>query len=367
MQILRPVTSMQQISPPGLAEARRAYAALTWRRICVLAGLAALLLTSFLIDLSLGPAHLSFSVMIHTMLSGNDGSPASIVMWNLRLPFAVMAILTGVALGLAGAEMQTVLDNPLASPFTLGLSAASAFGASLAIVLGWHFPVSFFGPYSGNEWIVAVNAFVFAIGAALLLDLVARWRGAATGTVVLFGIALVFTFQALVALLQFVATEDALQELVFWTMGSVTRASWPKVAVLATACAVILPWSLRSAWALTALRMGEDRAASLGVDVPRIRLASLLRVSILAALAVAFSGTIAFVGLVAPHIARRLLGEDHRVFLPGSALTGGLIMSAASIAAKNLVTGAVLPVGIVTALVGIPFFLIIVLRQSRLP
>nr|WP_194298740.1 iron ABC transporter permease [Acetobacter fallax] len=334
------------------------------RRIRIIIGLVAVLIACFLVDLSLGPAHLSFSEIVRVLLGNDHGGPASVVVWKLRLPFAVMAILTGMALGQAGAEMQTILDNPLASPFTLGLSAASAFGASLAIVLGWHVPVPI--PWLGGEWIVAVNAFVFAIGAALLLDLVARWRGAATGTVILFGIALVFTFQALVALLQFLATEDALQELVFWTMGSVTRATWPKITVLGVACAVVLPWSLRSAWALTALRMGEDRAASLGVDVPRVRLTALLRVSILAALAVAFSGTIAFVGLVAPHIARRLLGEDHRAYLPGSALVGGLIMSAASITAKNLVPGEVLPVGIVTALVGIPFFLVTVLRHRRI-
>ncbi|GEN63205.1 iron-siderophore ABC transporter permease [Acetobacter oeni] len=340
---------------------QQAYRALMWRRIRILAGLVAVLIVCFLTDLSLGPAHLSLTDVLRTLTGGDNGGADTVVVWKLRLPFAVMAILTGAALGLAGAEMQTILDNPLASPFTLGLSAASAFGASLAIVPGWRLPL----PWIGGEWIVAVNAFIFAIGAALLLDLVARWRGAATGTVVLFGIALVFTFQALVSLLEFLASEDALQELVFWTMGSVTRATWPKIAVLNTAFSIIFPWSLRSAWALTALRMGEDRAASLGVDVPRIRLASLLRVSILAALAVAFSGTIAFVGLVAPHIARRLLGEDHRVYLPGSILVGGIIMSAAAIAAKNLISGEVLPVGIVTALVGIPFFLVIVLRQNR--
>ncbi|GBQ24991.1 ferrichrome Fe3+-siderophore transporter permease FecCD [Acetobacter estunensis NRIC 0472] len=342
--------------------ARHAWTSLIHRRLGVLAGLTAALCGCFLANLSIGPVPLSLSSLFHTLLHGNDGSAAATVVWHLRLPFAVMAILTGFALGLAGAEMQTILDNPLASPFTLGLSAAAAFGASLAIVMGWHLP---FGAAWGGEGIVAVNAFIFAIGSALLLDLIARWRGGTRGTVVLFGIALVFTFQALVALVQFVASEDALQDLVFWTMGSMTRANWPKIAVLGGACLLVAPWSLRSAWSLTALRMGEDRAASLGVNVPAVRLASLMRISILAALAVAFSGTIGFVGLVAPHIARRLLGEDHRFYLSGSAVVGCLIMSCASLAARGLLPGEVLPVGIVTALVGIPFFLATVLRDGR--
>lgn len=338
---------------------RRARAAGLRRRLNVLAVLALLLTGCFLLDLSLGPVPLSLSDILHA-LTGSAPPSVSTIIWNLRLPFAVMAVLTGTALGVAGAEMQTILDNPLASPFTLGLSAAAAFGASLTIVLGWHLPI----PGLGNSWLIATNAFLCAIGSALLLDLIARLHGTGTGTVILSGIALVFTFQALVSLIQFIASEDALQDLVFWTMGSLTRAGWPQIAVLATACAVILPWSFAAAWKLTALRMGEDRAAALGVDVRQVRLCALIRVSILAALAVAFSGTIGFIGLVAPHIARRLLGEDQRFVLPASGLAGGLILSAASVTAKNIVPGEVLPVGIVTALVGIPFFLTTVLRRG---
>lgn len=356
-----PPTTEGRRAPMDLSTIEAAYAALQRRRKGWILGLATALLASFLLDLSLGPFSLSLSHIVRLLLHiHTTQDPASLVIWRLRLPFAIMAVLTGMALGVAGAEMQTVLDNPLASPFTLGLSAASAFGASLAIVLGWHILPGLFGP----EWSVAINAFLFAIGAALLLDGVTRARMAGSGTVVLFGIGLVFAFQALVALLQFLASEDALQDLVFWTMGSVTRATWPQIGILTGASLLVLPWSLRSAWALTALRMGEERAASLGLDVQRIRLAALFRVSILASLSVAFSGTIGFVGLVAPHIARRLVGEDHRAYLPASALAGALIMSGASVAAKNMVRGEVLPVGIVTALVGIPFFLATALRRE---
>jgi len=163
--------------------------------------------------------------------------------------------------------------------------------------------------------------------------------------------------------MQFIATEDTLQGLVFWTMGSLARASWVKLGVMLLAFLVLLPWSMMSAWKLTALRLGEDRAVSFGIDVRRLRLGTLLRISILSALAVAFVGPIGFIGLVAPHIARLMFGEDHRFYLPASALIGALVLSMASVASKNLVPGVIIPVGIVTSLVGVPFFLSIILRH----
>ncbi|ENI5042428.1 iron chelate uptake ABC transporter family permease subunit, partial [Salmonella enterica subsp. enterica serovar Newport] len=275
----------------------------------------------------------------------------------IRLPYALMALLVGMALGLAGAEMQTILNNPLATPFTLGVSSAAAFGAALAIVLGIGIPGI------PAAWFIPANAFIFALLSALLLDGITRWTGVAASGVVLFGIALVFTFNALVAIMQFVADEDTLQGLVFWTMGSLVRASWEKLGVLAVVFIAVLFCALRSAWQLTALRLGEERAMSFGIHVRRLRLLSLLRISLLSALAVAFVGPIGFIGLVAPHIARILLGEDHRFYLPGSVLIGGLVLSLASIAAKNSIPGVMVPVGIVTSLVGVPFFLSIVLRH----
>jgi len=147
------------------------------------------------------------------------------------------------------------------------------------------------------------------------------------------------------------------------SLGSLTRASWPKLGIIALAFALMLPWSLSSAWKLTALRLGEDRAMGFGIDIRRLRLATLLRISILSALAVAFVGPIGFIGLVAPHIARLIFGEDHRFYLPASALTGALVLSMASVVSKNIVPGVIIPVGIITSLVGVPFFLSIILRH----
>ncbi|PWF22278.1 FecCD family ABC transporter permease [Corticimicrobacter populi] len=338
------------------------YRSMTRRRVVMLLGMTLAIIGALLLDFTMGATGLPLGQLIDTLLHPGDGAgnPIHVIVWDIRLPSALMAVIVGMALGLAGAEMQTILNNPLASPFTLGLSSAAAFGASLAIVLNIGIPGL------PPEWFITLNAFVFAVISALLLDAVARWGGMSASGVVLFGIALVFSFNALVSLMQYIASAEALQGLVFWTMGSLSRSTWAKVGALTLVLALILPLSLRNAWKLTALRLGEDRAASFGIDLGRVRLGTLARISLLSALAVSFVGTIGFIGLVAPHIARRLFGEDHRFYLPGSALTGALILSMASVASKNIVEGSIVPVGIVTALVGIPFFLAVVLRR-RLP
>lgn len=328
------------------------------QRLMLIGVLALAILASVILDFTLGPAGLSLDILWQT-LTHPDAVDAGtrVIVWDIRLPYALMAVVVGFSLGLAGAEMQTILNNPLASPFTLGVSSAAAFGAALAIVLGIGIPGV------PDQWFISANAFVFALFAALMLDGVTRWTKVSTSGVVLFGIALVFTFNALVSMMQFIASEDTLQGLVFWTMGSLARASWEKLGVLTAAFAILIPFSMLSSWKLTALRLGEDRAVSFGIDVRRLRLATLLRISILSALAVAFVGPIGFIGLVAPHIARMMFGEDHRYYLPASALVGALVLSLASVASKNLIPGVIIPVGIVTSLVGVPFFLSIILRH----
>jgi iron complex transport system permease protein len=341
----------------GLAAA---YRRLSFVRQALLTGMALLLLASLVVDIATGPSLFPLADIWRGLFDAESLSTAqAVILWDVRLPYAVMAVLVGAALGLAGAEMQTVLNNPLASPFTLGIAAAATFGASLAIVLD-------FDAFGLSQYVVIpLLAFLFAAAAAALILALARSYGATVDTVVLFGIALLFTFEALGWLLQFMADSDALQQIVFWTMGSLARATWPKIAVVAAVFAVCFALSLRQAWTLTALRGGEEQARSFGVRVERLRLVVLLRVSLLAAAALAFVGTIGFVGLVGPHIARLLLGEDHRFFLPGAALAGALMLSLASIASKSLVPGVVLPIGIVTAMVGVPLFMALILGRRR--
>lgn len=356
MSVTHDSAQVSHSAPPAQVMGR--YRQLLRQRLLLMSVLLLAILASLVLDFTLGPSGLTLDTLWHTLLQPDSVDAGTrVIVWEIRLPYALMAVVVGLALGLAGAEMQTILNNPLASPFTLGVSSAAAFGAALAIILGIGIPGI------PDQWFISGNAFIFALFAALMLDGVTRWTRVATSGVVLFGIALVFTFNALVSMLQFIASEDTLQGLVFWTMGSLARASWQKLAILSFAVLMLLPFSLKSAWKLTALRLGEDRAVSFGIDVRRLRLGTLLRISILSALAVAFVGPIGFIGLVAPHIARLIFGEDHRYYLPASALTGALVLSMASVASKNLIPGIIIPVGIVTSLVGVPFFLTIILRN----
>lgn len=336
-----------------------AYGKILRKRLWICAALVLALLTCLVADITLGTTRFAATEVLLAIFNPASVDPdTQVIVRELRLPFALMAVLVGAALSLAGAEMQTILNNPLASPFTLGVSSAASFGAALAIVLDLGIPGV------PGSWLITANAFIFAFASVLLLQAVASLTGGVQ-SLVLFGIALVFSFNAMVALLQYLASADALQQLVFWSMGSLSRANWPAVQTLAVVFFLVLPFSLRASWQMTTLRLGDERAATLGIDVARLRLGALLRISLLAATAVAFVGTIGFIGLVGPHIARMLIGEDHRFFLPVSALMGALIMSLSAIVSKQLIPGVVLPIGIVTAVVGVPLFMSLILKRGR--
>lgn len=339
-----------------------AYTRLLRRRAALIGLMVLMAALAFALDLVTGPSDLPAWDVLRGLLNPDAVQPAqAFIIRDVRLPGALTALLVGAALSLAGAEMQTILNNPLASPFTLGVSAAATLGAALAIAVG----VSV--PWIDQTWVVSANAFVFALGSVFLLQSLAKLRGSGTETLVLFGIALVFAFNALVGLIQFVSSQQALQQLVFWSLGSLGGANWTAVQLLTLAVLVTFPFSYAARWRMTALSMGDERARSFGVAVGRLRFASLTRVSLLAAVAVAFAGTIGFVGLVGPHLARLLVGEDHRFLLPASALAGALVLSLASTASKVVVPGAIVPLGIVTSLVGVPAFLaLIVGRRERL-
>lgn len=337
-----------------------AYAHIVRRRLLVISLFCLTLLASVLSDIAIGPSNIPLADVIKGLVDPDTLTRTQrIILWDVRLPYALLAVVVGASLGLAGAEMQTVLHNPLASPYTLGVSSAATLGAALAIVLD---------PDLGfitQDYVIPFFAILFALMASLIIQVLARFYGAGIDIMVLFGIALVFLCNALVSLLQFVATETALEQIVFWTMGSLARATWPKVMVVGGVFLVVVILSMRQAWILTSLKTGEDQARSIGIAVDRLRLGVLLRVSTLAAVAVSFVGAVGFIGLVGPHIARLSLGEDHRFYLPASALAGAVVLSLASIASKALIPGLIMPVGIVTAMVGIPLFMSLVLMQRR--
>jgi iron complex transport system permease protein len=280
------------------------------------------------------------------------------IIWLIRLPAAIMALVVGAGLGVAGAEMQTILGNPLASPYTLGISAAAGFGAALAMVLG-------IGLVPMSEFLVPINAFIFSLLCSVVVYVISKAKRANVETLVLTGIAFHFLFSSLLAYLEYVASQEELHAIVFWLFGSLSKADWTGVAIVTVVLLLIMPFFARDAWTLTALQLGDSKAESLGIDVERVRRRVLVLASILTATATCFVGTIGFIGLVGPHISRMLVGEDQRFFMPLSALCGALLISVASIISKSLVQGVVFPIGIVTSFVGIPFFLGLVLARKR--
>lgn len=333
----------------------RRYRSIALRRAAVLTGLAIFVVAALLFDIAAGPADIGIGDVIRSVLDP-DGFDRRmhIIIWQVRMPDAVIAVVVGAALGLAGVETQTVLDNPLASPFTLGITAAATLGAACFFVLA---PTA---GAIGHALLLPGFAFAFALVASLLILALSGLHGGTSSTIVLYGIALLFLCEALTSALQYVASAEVVQEIVFWHIGNLTRAGWTEVAVVAAVFVLTLPLSLRDVWLLTALRGGEEQALSAGFSVRSIRLWVMVRVAVLSAAAVCFVGTIGFIGLVGPHVARLLLGEDHRYLVPGACLTGAGLLSMASCLSKLVVPGAIVPVGIITAIVGVPVFLALI-------
>lgn len=314
---------------------------------------------SFITDVIVGPASLTLrDVWLAVMQSPEVSKNADVIIWSIRLPTAVMALLVGASLGIAGAGMQTILDNPLSSPYTLGISAGAGFGASLVVVIGLS-SLEFLG-----EFMVPFGAFVFAGLTSFFIYSINKIKNFSSETMILAGIGMMFLFQALQSLMQYMATPEALQNIVFWTMGSLTKANWLSISIVLVALLVMLPLMMRESWRLTALKLGDEKASGLGVNVEHLRVKIFLFISIITAVAVSFVGTIGFIGIVGPHIARMLVGEDQRYFLPLSAVCGMVILSLASIASKMLIPGAMFPIGIVTAIIGVPFSFSLVLTRK---
>lgn len=311
-------------------------------------------------DILIGPSWLTIQETFTALFKPEEVETAvRVIVWTFRFPATLMALGVGAALGIAGAVMQTILDNPLASPYTLGISAGAGFGAALAIVFG-SMVTTAFGPY-----LVPICAFLFAMLTSFVIYLLGKLKGLSPATMVLSGIGLSFLFQALQSLLQYISTPEVLQNIVFWLFGSLTKSNWFTVTLIYIVLSVVIPAIMADSWRLTALKLGDEKARGLGINVERLRVKMFILVSILTSAAVAFVGIIGFIGLVGPHVARMLVGEDQRFFVPLSAVFGAALLSFASIGSKVVSPGAILPIGIVTALIGVPFYFSLILRGKR--
>ncbi len=317
------------------------------------------LVLGFLIDLMTGPSWLTLPDVVTALQLGPQGDTiASAIVWSVRLPMTLTCLAVGASLGLAGTQMQTILANPLASPYTLGISSAAGFGAAIAFLTGF--------PFVGAQWLnVSLSATMMAFLGSFAIYMLGRAKGMQARTMILCGIVVHFFFQALQSLVQFRSTPEVASQIVYWMFGSLLKASWTGVAVSSLIFLVTALFASRYVWQLTALSAGEERARSLGVNTERLRLQVFFFSALLTAGAVAFVGTVGFIGLVAPHCARMLVGEDQRYLSPMSILFGVLLMVLASIAAKVIIPGVIVPIGIVTSLVGVPFLLYLIMKRSE--
>ena len=316
-----------------------------------------------------GTYDLSLLKIIRTLLGYDEGA-AGIVIWNIRMPRIAAAIVAGWGLAISGVAMQCLLKNPLGSPFTLGISQGAAFGAALAIVvLGAGATQSSVVRTTAStlvfiEDLSSVTGFAFlgAMAATLVILALSRMKRLTPASIILAGVALSSLFVSGTILIQYFATEVEVATIVFWTFGDVSRSSWQEIGVMTAASIAVTFYFVLNRWNLNALSSGEEVAKGIGVEVERVRLWGMLMAALVAALVTAFHGVIAFLGLLAPHIARRMVGADQRFLIPFSCIIGALLLLLADTAGRVLIGSGTLPVGVLTSFMGAPLFLYLLVR-----
>jgi iron complex transport system permease protein len=342
----------------------RAYKKHIRRRIIFVLVLMALLAAIGLLSLASGSADIGLPD-IFRLLKGEGSDFVYQIVWNIRLPRLIGCILSGASLAIAGAVVQSLLRNPLASPYTLGISGAAAFGASFAIVV---FGAG--GAYTGsddlaminNPYAVTLSAFVWSLAGAGVILLLSKYKGATPEIIILSGIIVSSLFGAGISAMQYFADNVQLASMVFWSFGDLGRASWDNLLILSLLSVPSLLFFRWHVWTYKAMQSGDEHAKSLGVRVQSVRLSGMVCAALLTAVVVSFYGVIGFVGLVVPHIIRRIIGSDEQFLLPASAVFGGFFLLLSDTLARTLISPVVLPVGILTSFVGAPLFLFLLIR-----
>ncbi|MFB6290149.1 MAG: FecCD family ABC transporter permease [Candidatus Bipolaricaulia bacterium] len=333
------------------------------RKLSFLVVVAGLLVLLAVFSLGIGAVNFSF-IETAKALVGGSSLMARTIIWNIRAPRVLTAILVGSGLAVAGAALQSLLRNPLASPYTLGISHASAFGAAFSVVvLG---AGSTGGAETGvilnNPYVTALSAFSWSLLAVVVIVLLGKYKNASPVTLILTGIALGSLFTAGYTVMQYFADQTQLSSIVFWTFGDVGRTNWVQIAVIAGAVIPISSYFIYRGWSFRAMSSGDETAKSLGVNPSRLRLIGTLLAGFVTALMVSFVGIIGFVGLVVPHIVRRCIGGEERYLVPASWLVGGLLLLGSDTAARTIAAPMVLPVGILTSFLGVPLFIYLVIK-----
>lgn len=322
--------------------------------------LAALLPLALLTGLANGAVSLGPGQLFAALVAGSDGGQAAMIVQQIRLPRVLLAAVMGATLAMSGAAMQGLFRNPLADPSLIGVTAGASLGASLLIVLGGGLLQGFVG-----LTLVSVGAFIGGVLAVLLVyRLASSENGTSVATMLLAGIAITALAGAVGSLLEFFTDNERLRQISLWKMGGLDGANLPRLLLASLVSGAVLLALPRYAQALNTLLLGESEARHLGIDVGRTKLALIGWVAVGVGTSVALVGTIAFVGLVVPHVVRLWIGPDHRYLLPASALAGAILLLVADTLSRVVLAPTELPVGIITALIGVPFF-ISLLRQRH--
>lgn len=298
--------------------------------------------------LFVGSSHMSLDECIDALLQ--KGSVANVrIVWNIRMPRVLAAVIAGAGLAVSGLIMQTTLNNPMASPSTLGVSNAAVFGANLSIIT-----------FAGGFLTTGIVAFLFSTMSILLILGLCTWKSFTPNVVVLSGMAIGSVWNAATTILQYYATDTSLSAAVVWNFGDLGRATYrTDVIMFLVVCVGIIYFMLMS-WKLNALLGGAATAKTMGINVELLRFTLLLLASVITAVCVSFLGIIGFVGIICPHVSKKVLGQDHRITIPASALSGSILLLLADTLSRSMGNGSALPVGAITSLLGAPFFIAVI-------
>lgn len=322
----------------------------------------AILAAVIIIALSIGSANLSIPEVIDQIFSQSG------IAWSIRLPRVLVAVVAGAMLAVAGAVMQCLLKNPLSEPYTLGLSQAAAFGAAFAIVVlgaGSLYSHSRDAVIISNQYTVTLCAFCFCLISTTIILALTRLTKVAPESIILSGVVLGSIFAAALTAVQYFASDVQIASIIYWTFGDLSRITWDSLTLIVVVSIPVFAFFMYNRWNYNAIDAGVDTANSLGVNVNKHTLVGMILASVIAALIVSLMGIIGFVGLLAPHIVRRVIGSDNRFVIPASAVVGGLILVLSDTLARIIISPLVLPVGVITSFMGGPLFLYVLIRGYK--
>jgi len=341
-----------------------------YRRRKIIAMIILAIMTFFLsiIAINSGSANIGIKEILFSLIKVGDPSNIAVV-WNMRLPRIIGAVIAGAGLSVAGCVMQNNLKNPMASPSTLGISNAAVFGANIAIIVlgaGNINSSTTDAVLINNPYSVTISAFITSMIAMFVILSLSKLRNFSSESIILAGVALGSLFSAGTILIQYFAEDVEVAAAVFWSFGDLGRIMWKEVCIMIGIVALSIMYFTYKRWDYNAIENGRETAKSLGVDVDRTIFTGMILSSIITAVTVSFLGIIGFVGLISPHIVRRIIDSDYRYLIPMSAIMGSFILLLADTVARTIISPIILPVGAITSFLGAPLFLYLLLKRRHI-